>query len=333
MIKGLVLLLAITATICSELRGVANDDLLFKEFNQFLLKYNKSYSSKEEFNARFQIFKNNFVRLNTYKGTRKSTHKVGITKFFDMTPQEFRRQYTNLKLSVLELVRSKATLIRVEKKALADSVDWRSQGAVVNVKDQGQCGSCWAFSTVANIESQNFIKHGNLIALSEQQLVDCDDNGDQGCNGGLMENAFEYLTNNGGIMLQKDYPYTARNGKCKFSKAKVAVTLNGFNKLDSTDEDEIATFLASNGPLSIAVNADPLQYYDSGVIDVDESECDPQGLDHGVTLVGYGVSGSQKFWIVRNSWGTNWGEKGYFRIVRGTGACGINTDVSTAIIN
>jgi len=117
MIKGLVLLLAITATICSELRGAANDDLLFKEFNQFLLKYNKSYSSKEEFNARFQIFKNNFVRLNTYKGTRRSTHKVGITKFFDMTPQEFRRQYTNLSLSVLELVRSKATLIRVEKKS------------------------------------------------------------------------------------------------------------------------------------------------------------------------------------------------------------------------
>jgi len=209
-------------------------------------------------------------------------------------------------------------------------VDWRKQGFVSGVKDQGQCGSCWAFSTVANIEGQFVRNGGKLTQFAEQQLVDCDDNGDQGCNGGLMENAFEFLVKSGGLMAQEDYPYTASDDTCKFDESKVQVTLSSFEKYGSTDEEEIATFLAQTGPLSVAINADPLQFYSSGIVDEDESSCDPLGLNHGVTLVGYGTEGTSKYWIVKNSWGANWGEEGYFRVARGKGTCGINTDISTS---
>jgi len=162
-------------------------------------------------------------------------------------------------------------------------------------------------------------------------LVDCDDNGDQGCNGGLMENAFEFLTKDG-VQAQSDYPYTAEDGTCSFDKSLVKVTISGFLKLDSSDEVDIANYLSTQGPLSIAINAGPLQYYDTGILNPDDSECDPQGLDHGVTLVGYGTEDSQDYWIIKNSWGSSWGEQGFFRIARGTGACGLNTDVSSSQI-
>ena len=162
-------------------------------------------------------------------------------------------------------------------------------------------------------------------------MVDCD-TVDGGCNGGLMENAFQWLADNGGIMAQDDYPYTAQGGDCQFDSGAAKVQLSGFNKLDTQDEEEIATYLSETGPLSVAINAEPLQYYEGGVYNPDESECDPAGLDHGVAIVGYGNEDGQDFWIVRNSWGASWGEEGYFRIAKGTGACGINTDVSSAIL-
>jgi C1A family cysteine protease len=212
---------------------------------------------------------------------------------------------------------------------LPESLDWRAKGAVAHVKDQGQCGSCWAFSAVANIEGVNAIKTGKMVTLSEQQLVDCDHNGDQGCNGGLMDQAFQYLVNAGGIESDSDYKYTARDGSCKFSKAKVAVKLSGFEDI-SQNEEQIAAALNAHGPLSIAVNANPFQFYSGGVLEVDEESCDPQALDHGVTLVGYGSEDGKDYWIIKNSWGAGWGEEGYIRLVRGVGACGMNTNVSTA---
>ena len=330
MFKVLILALAITASVCTELRG--NQDQIFKAFNEFIVKYEKTYNSQAEFNARLAIFTKNFNRLHNYKGTRKSTHSVGVTKFFDMSPQEFKNTYLNLKTSVLSQVLSEATVVNVEKEPLQASVDWRTKGAVYAVKDQGQCGSCWAFSTAANIEGQNFIKHKTLIPLAEQQLVDCDHNGDQGCNGGLMENAFAYLKSAGGIMGQADYKYTAREGTCRFKKTSVKVVVTGFVKPSSDDETALATFLGKTGPLAVALNAEPLQYYDGGIFNPDESECDPQGIDHAVTMVGYGSENGQDFWIVKNSWGASWGEQGYFRIARGTGACGINTMASSATI-
>ena len=333
MLKAIILILSLTLTICGELRGIQSSAKNFKQFNKFVLKYEKKYSSIEEFTARFQTFSANLEKMSSYSLTRKSTHKIGVTKFSDLTPQEFKRTYLNLQISLINQVRSTATLVKIEKKPLEQSsVDWRAKGAVFAVKDQGQCGSCWAFSTIANIEGQHFIKTGKLVGLSEQQLVDCDTAEDQGCNGGLMENAFAYVISKGGVELQSDYKYTATDGTCKFSKKKVAVSISSFKKLDSTDEVDLANFLSSQGPLSIAINAGPLQTYDSGILNPDAYECDPTALDHGVTLVGYGTESKQDYWIIKNSWGTSWGEKGFFRMARGTGACGVNTEVSSSEI-
>jgi len=235
-------------------------------------------------------------------------------------------------LDVNSLAAMKSKMTRYEAKsnlAAPTSFDWRTKGAVTHVKDQGQCGSCWAFSAVANIEGVNFVKNGKLEEFSEQQLVDCDHNGDQGCNGGLMDQAFEYLVENGGLETEADYPYEGSDDSCSFDESKVAVKLTGFHDI-SSNEDEIAKVLAEVGPLSVGINASPFQFYGGGILKPTKSSCNPSQLNHGVTIVGYGVEGTTKFWIIKNSWGASWGEEGYIRLQRGTGACGVNTNVSTA---
>jgi len=147
-----------------------------------------------------------------------------------------------------------------------------------------------------------------------------------------MENAFDYIKTAGGIEKQADYKYTGRDGSCKFSKSKAALQVTGHVSPSSQDENEIKSFLYSTGPLAIALNADPLQFYNGGIIDMSADECDPQGLNHGVTLVGYGSENGSDYWIVKNSWGSSWGEDGYFRIARGKGTCGVNTYVVSATL-
>jgi cathepsin F len=247
-----------------------------------------------------------------------------------MTAQEFRRTYLNLDINLVHTIKAHSEQLTFSEAAPA-SHDWRKEGAVGPVKDQGSCGSCWAFSTVGNLEGLNYIKNKQLVQYSEQQLVDCDKK-DSGCNGGLMENAFNYLKEAGGIMKQSDYKYTARDGTCKFSKTKVALQITGYKSAASQDEEEIKSFLYSTGPLAIAINADPLQFYNGGIIDEDSSSCDPQGLNHGVTLVGYGSENGSDYWVIKNSWGTGWGEEGYFRMARGKGTCGVNTYVVSATL-
>jgi C1A family cysteine protease len=208
------------------------------------------------------------------------------------------------------------------------SWDWRSQGAVLKqIYDQGQCSCCWTFSSSANIEGVNFIKTGKLTALSNQQLLDCDTVNNNGCNGGSMQNAFDYLKQNGGIQAYSDYPYKGTQGSCQFNKGKAMVQIDGWVSAGTTDENKIRDMLYQKGPLSVAVNATPFQYYSGGIADYSRQDCDPNATNHAVTLVGYGTENGKDFWIVRNSWGSNWGENGYFRIARGKGTCGINTYV------
>jgi C1A family cysteine protease len=318
----LILVTLLALTFCIE----KSERYEFQEFQRFLIKYNKQYNTIAEYFLRFNVFKKNLKRF----AQNKASYKMGINKFTDLTPTEFRKTYLNLDMKLLNKINYKKIFVNSKNDA-PESWNWMDQKVLGPVKDQGFCGSCWAFSTIGNIEALNTIKTGELVQLSEQQLVDCDTEVDEGCNGGLMENAFQYLMEKG-CMKEEDYPYVGYDDTCKYDETKVAVKIANWTMLADKDEEKMKEFLYTNGPLAIAINADPFQYYIGGIIDEDEWSCDPEGLNHGVVLVGYGSEDGLDYWIIRNSWGDYWGEDGYVRVARGKGTCGVNTYVTTAVL-
>jgi cathepsin F len=259
-------------------------------------------------------------------------YELGISPFMDLTPKEFAKTHLTLDFDYVKQMKASAVEERPTFKfgEAPESHDWRQKGVVSKVKDQGMCGSCWAFSAIGNIESRYAIGKNTLMEFSEQQLVDCDIGGeDQGCNGGLMDQAFNYLQKVG-VMGEDDYSYKGSDGKCQYDATKVRAKVTG-QSAAPTDEAQIKQLLFENGPYAIAINATPLQFYFWGIFDpYFDFICNPQELNHGVLLVGYGVDRGYPYWIVKNSWGTSWGESGYFRIIANKGACGMNTYVVTA---
>merc|ERR1711972_1051668 len=205
-------------------------------------------------------------------------------------------------------------------KTLADSVDWTTKGAVTPVKNQGQCGSCWSFSTTGALEGAWEIATGKLVSLSEQQFVDCD-KVDSGCSGGLMDNAFQYAEKNA-ICTEESYSYTGRGGTCKASSCTVGIPNGGVTGFKDVAKDDMQALMEAveKQPVSIAIEADKaaFQSYRSGIL---SSSCGAN-LDHGVLLVGYGSEGGKDYWKVKNSWGTSYGENGYVRLLRGKGGAG-----------
>eukprot|EP01116_Phalansterium_solitarium_P001567 TRINITY_DN1137_c3_g1_i1.p1 TRINITY_DN1137_c3_g1~~TRINITY_DN1137_c3_g1_i1.p1 ORF type:complete len:339 (+),score=144.40 TRINITY_DN1137_c3_g1_i1:170-1186(+) len=312
------------------------------QFKRFMTKYGKSYSSKQELASRFNIFKANLEHIKVLSEQNPEA-TFGVNKFTDLSPAEFRATY----LSKYQAVRDEKAMplareyTAAELRDVPDTWDWRTKGAVTPVKNQGQCGSCWSFSTTGNIEGQWFLANHSLTSLSEQNLVDCDHQCmtyegqnvcDQGCDGGLMPNAFTYVIKNGGIDTDISYPYLGVNGACKYNSANVGAKISNFTLL-SKDETQIAAYLYNNGPVSIAADAQEWQYYTGGVF---RAPCGRQ-LDHGILIVGYGTaqtigSGKVPYWIVKNSWGADWGEQGYLRIERGDDKCGLANFACSAIV-
>jgi len=290
-------------------------------FKSWMVEHSKAYGAAEQ-DYRFQIFKKNTDYVREHNADASQTFIVGPNQFSDMSNEEFKATMMGLKKNPNFGNGSKMVKTGVAK----DSVDWRANGAVTPVKNQGQCGSCWAFSTTGSTEGANQISTGTLTSVSEQQLVDCSKaEGNMGCNGGLMDNGFKYIEKQP-LCTEDSYPYTAKDGTCDISTCKSGTTvgIGGYQDVDKQDEAALAEAV-SKGPVSIAIEADQqaFQFYKSGVF---SKACGTQ-LDHGVLIVGYGVEDSQKYWIVKNSWGATWGDSGYIMMAKDvaskSGTCGL----------
>jgi len=334
--------LIVSALLLAIAYAVPTDEEAKDLFQEFRVKFNKKYETEKEADFRFNTFRKALRRIEELN--EQSTGAVyGITQFADMEPEEFEAKMLNRhKRTPLELPEADLTACAAAAsfgqewcaQAPAANFDWRTYGAVTGVKDQGQCGSCWSFGTTGDIEGTWFLKKGKLISLSEQQLVSCDKT-DAACNGGLQENAFNYVIKTGGIQSEADYPYVSGTGKvptCAVNTNKFVANISAWAQVSksASGESAIASYLVANGPVTIGINANPMQYYTHGIDN--PSNCSPLNLNHAVLIVGYGTENGVDYWLIKNSWGTSWGEQGYYRIVRGVDACGLARDVVHSLI-
>jgi len=300
-------------------------------FSEWAKAHGKSYPSKEELVLRRSIYAANVAKITAHNSANKDW-KMAVNKFSDLTGAEWKAAYTG-GYRAKEKRSKNVNLTLLHETALPASVDWESKGAVTPVKNQGQCGSCWAFSTTGSTESSYFIKTAKLVSISEQELVDCaGKEGNQGCNGGLMDYGFQYIIDNKGICTEASYPYTAKDGTCASKTCtKSGVTVTGFTDVPTDSQTALMTAIVQQ-PISIAVEADQasFQSYSSGVM---TAACGTN-LDHGVLAVGYGADAGKDYYQVKNSWGADWGSKGYIWLARGPtyngnkGQCGIQMDPS-----
>lgn len=316
---------------------IFSEEILYEhdwsQFENFIGRFSKQYDSLEQIRERFYIFKQNLATIVKHNLDNTQNFTMGINQFTDLTPDEFNTKYIggvrqNQPLTFYGC--NSFTYDGSHESSLPESVDWRTENAVTPVKDQGQCGSCWTFSATGAMEGAWATSKGEMVSLSEQQLVDCATGfqyGSHGCNGGQMDGAFKYAIQYGSAS-EYMYPYTSGTGKtydCDESATPEAV-FSSCSDVESNDQMALKKAVARQ-PVSIAIEADSryFQSYSSGVLT--SSDCGTQ-LDHGVLIVGYGEENGIKYWLVKNSWSTSWGDDGYVKIGRSDsqndpGICGI----------
>jgi len=302
-------------------------------FNNWKLKYNKSYSTNEEHELRFKNFQLSIKRV-------RDSNKIpggatfGLTMFADLTVDEFRSTYL-MSNKISPRRNERAVGIKSTNAKTPKNFDWRSKGMVTPVKNQEQCGSCWAFSATETIESAWMLKHGltnaTMTPLSPQQIVDCD-NSDSGCGGGNPPTAYQYVMQAGGQETNAAYPYTGQDGNCDFVSSKVFARVSDWEyACQSGDEPTLLQNTYTYGPSSICVDAANWQDYESGIMSAWQCAWIDM-LDHCVQAVGWDLTGPTPYWSVRNSWTTGWGENGYIRLQYGSNTCGL-TEEATYVIS
>ncbi len=293
-----------------------------------LQKHGKVYRDELEELHRYTVWQSKRAFVNEHnRHAGEFGYTLAMNKFSDMSSDEMTVRYKGLVME--EQVHSNATKYFQPSrhfKPLA-LVDWRDKGAVTPVKDQKQCGSCWAFSSTGAIEGQHFLKTKQLVSLSEQNLIDCSGSwGNHGCNGGNPFKAFNYTRDNRGIDTEESYPYEAVEGKCRFSVKSIGATVTGYVRIPYSDESALLEAVTTVGPIAVAIDASDttFQQYSGGVYY--NSWCSTWNLDHAVLIVGYGTYGGKDYWLVKNSWGEDWGMDGYIRMARNkNNNCGIAT--------
>lgn len=291
-----------------------NDLATFENFQNFLKNYGKIYHTFEDLKLRFDIFSFN-VKKSQESG---HSHLTGVSKFSDLTSEEFEANFLNLKVVSQESMTQSANSVFANKnkflkakQSLPEEFDWRALNLVTEVKNMQECGQSHVFAATATIEAQFAKRTSKLVSFSEQLNLNCENNN---CEGGFVTDAFKHKE----LLLDGNYE----------SGVKVA----GFSVAGSEDEETIKEYLYSTGPIAVGINGKALKDYRSGIIDLDNENCDKNDVNFAVTLVGYGTENGKAFWIVKNQFGLNWGEQGYFRIKRGSATCGIGTFAVAAVL-
>jgi len=299
-------------------------------FEDWMAKHNKQYDTTEEYNTRFHNFLATVKRVerqNAHSKAINSTATFAVNKFSDLSLEEI----TAMLGTKLSGRRSSAAVATTPVAEPPPSFDWRNKHGITGQKNEGQCGSCWAMTVAMAIESAYMIHRGkiNQPPLSTQQIIDCDTN-DDGCNGGEPTTAYQYVVSAGGLETDADYPYKAETGPACLANVSLETDpITGYVLAipqGSTDEIKMANFLATNQPISTAVDASSWSTYSGGILMA--SQCG-QNIDHGVQIVGYNGLDKNGYWIIRNMWGADWGEDGFIRLQFGMNTCGL-TSLPTA---
>ncbi|XP_072546259.1 cathepsin L-like peptidase [Salminus brasiliensis] len=321
-------LLTVTALVAAA--GAVSDSVEDLEFDSWKVEHVKSYGSEEEEAQRKMTWLANrklVLEHNKLADQGLKSYRLGMNVFADMDIQEYQAMFSNCLRSSNETKSLCTSTSQPEEEDTAPpSVDWRTKGYVTDVKNQGYCGSCWAFSAVGALEGQMYRKTGRLITLSEQQLVDCSRSfHNYGCNGGWPHRAYQYIKSSKGLEADFTYPYKAKDEMCRFNPQRIRATCRGHVCLRKGSEVALKRAVAKVGPISVAIDTSKhtFQLYKSGVYD--EPGCSQTHLTHAVVVVGYGEAESRKrFWLVKNSWGVGWGENGYIKMSRNKrNQCGI----------
>ncbi|KAL0288280.1 UNVERIFIED_CONTAM: Thiol protease aleurain [Sesamum calycinum] len=333
-------------------------------FARFAHRYGKRYENAEEIQRRFQVFSENLkmIRSHNKKGL---SYTMGVNEFSDMTwTSSVSTGWEQLKTAPLPQEATTSSLMspflnwnmilkwtKLDDDGTAETVqlffpllvaesnvlklkDWRETGIVSPVKNQGHCGSCWTFSTTGALEAAYAQAFGKGISLSEQQLVDCAGAFNNfGCNGGLPSQAFEYIKYNGGLETEDAYPYTGKNGLCKYSSENAAVQVVDSVNITLGAEDELRHAVAFVRPVSVAFEVvNGFRAYKGGVYTSTKCGSSPMDVNHAVLAVGYGVENGIPYWLIKNSWGADWGDNGYFKMEMGKNMCGVATCASYPVV-